>query len=298
MKSSIPPSPRIPFLFSYQQPAFHELLRVAHAFSQPGSWQNLFIRPRWHRLVVGPTGTGKTHLAAALAQRLGWPLLSLTVPDWILLGCSERGAKQTWRRVAEWLAYRDSFALIFVDEVDKISGDDTWSRHLRTEVFDLLDGRVPTGLRISDEGAEDAENARLYLRAEAQLHSQTLIIGASAFQGAWEERSRASIGFNQQQHHSPPVLSELTAHLQRELLNRFGSRLVLLRPLERKDYLEMIAHAGRLLPDSLRGRFAKVALQKLEESHRDQKGARFIEEVLCECLLLSADHQPKTSPEH
>lgn len=287
-----------PFLFSYQKPAFQELCRIATAFSKTGSWQNLFIRPRWHRLIVGPTGTGKTHLAAALAQKLGWPLLSLAVPDWILLGCNERGARQTWRHVAEWLARQDSFSLIFVDEIDKISGSETWSRHLRTEVFDLLDGRIPTGLRITDDSDEDAEtSARLRLRAAIQLGSKTLILGASAFQEAWEDRSRASIGFNEQEH-SPPVLSELTLHLQRELLNRFASRLILLRALERKDYQEMLAQTARQLPSGLRSRFSEVGHQRLEESQRDQKGARFIEEILSECLLLSAEQYHKPSPEH
>ncbi|MBN8710310.1 MAG: hypothetical protein BGO12_21465 [Verrucomicrobia bacterium 61-8] len=298
MKYPTPSSPgtQNPFLFSYQQPAFQELCRIARAFSQTGSWQNLFVRPRWHRLIVGPTGTGKTHLAAALAHKLDWPLLSLTVPDWILLGCNERGARQTWRCIADWLARRDSFSLIFIDEIDKISGHETWSRHLRTEVFDLLDGRVPTGLRITDD--EDPEtSAQLRLRAAIQLTSKTLILGASAFQEAWEARSRASIGFGEQEH-LPPVLSELTQHLQRELLNRFASRLILLRSLERTDYQEMLAQTARQLPSALRARFSEVGHQRLEESHRDQKGARFIEEILSECLLISSEQRPTPSPEH
>lgn len=60
----------------------------------------------------------------------------------------------------------------------------------------------------------------------------------------------------------------------------------------------MIAHTTDFCRISCGGRFAKVALQKLEQNHRDQEDTRFIEEVLCECLTLSADHQPKTSPEH
>ncbi len=302
MKYPYPSSPQSstgtgnPFLFGYQQAAFQELCRIARAFSHTGSWENLFVRPRWHRLIVGPTGTGKTHLAAALAHKLGWPLLSLTAPDWILLGCNERGARQTWRHVAEWLAQRDSFSLIFIDEIDKISGSETWSRHLRTEVFNLLDGRVPTGLRITDD--EDAEtSAQLRLRAAIQLASKTLILGASAFQEAWEDRSRSSIGFGEQEH-SPPVLAELTRHLQRELLNRFASRLILLRSLQRTDYQEMLAQTARQLPSALRARFSEVGHQRLEESHRDQKGARFIEEILSECLLISAEQHPKPSPEH
>jgi SpoVK/Ycf46/Vps4 family AAA+-type ATPase len=291
------PGARDPFLFAYQKPAFQELFRIATAFCQTESWQNLLVRPRWHRLIIGPTGTGKTHLAAALAHKLGWPLLSLTVPDWILLGCNERGARQTWRHVAEWLTKRDSFSLIFIDEIDKISGSETWSRHLRTEIFDLLDGRVPTGLRISDDHEDAATSARLRLRATSQLASKTLILGASAFQEAWDNRSIASIGFNEQKR-SPPVLSELTQHLQRELLNRFASRIIRLRALEKSDYQEMITETARDLPPNLRVRFSEVGHQLLEECHRDQKGARFVEEILSECLLFSAEQHPNPSPEH
>jgi len=145
-----------PFLFSYQRGAFRELERNANVFSK-AAWWKLPFRPRFHRLIVAPTGTGKTHLVKTLAGALEWPFLSISASNWILLGCSERGGRQTWSLIASWLAEGSSFRLLFLDEIDKIRGDDSWSRHLRTEIYNLLDLTIPHGLHIDGEDDSGAD---------------------------------------------------------------------------------------------------------------------------------------------
>jgi ATP-dependent Clp protease ATP-binding subunit ClpA len=76
-------------IFSHQRDAFGALRDTAHAFFS-GIWANLPHRPRFTRLVVGPTGSGKSHVVRELARNLGLPLLHLCASSWIPLGAARR----------------------------------------------------------------------------------------------------------------------------------------------------------------------------------------------------------------
>jgi SpoVK/Ycf46/Vps4 family AAA+-type ATPase len=139
-------------LFHYQEPAFQDLLHTAKAFFDP-RWHEFSIKPRFSRLIVGPSGVGKTHIVRALAEHLSVPLFSIDVSNWILLGASaaERNG-QTWQHISEFIA-KNERGIIFLDELDKLGrtgsvNDSAWAQHLRVEVYGLLDGRIPTGLTM------------------------------------------------------------------------------------------------------------------------------------------------------
>ncbi|MBE2204840.1 MAG: AAA family ATPase [Chthoniobacterales bacterium] len=277
-----------PFLFAHQRDAFRELQRTALAFSQT-KWWDLSIRPRFDRLLVAPTGTGKTHLVQALAEFLKWPFLSISASNWVLFGCPDRGGKQTWPLIASWLAGGNSFRLLFLDELDKVSGDDTWSRHLRTELYNLLDRTIPPGLQFdgSGDGEEHVIDAPKIRRTKSlyTLRFRTLILGGAAFQDAWEERRVKRAGFHLvDDPGEPPTHDDLTSHLPRELLNRFGP-LVVMRPLAESDYEKLLAEAVRCIPDGLRENFLRIGRKAAPAACRDGKGARFIEEVLTNALI-------------
>ena len=67
------PAPQTPgnpgVIFEYQRDAFKALRNTAKAFAKD-NWFALPVLPRWHCLLIGATGTGKSHLIHALARFL------------------------------------------------------------------------------------------------------------------------------------------------------------------------------------------------------------------------------------
>jgi len=278
-----------PLILDHQKSAFDKLLALARAcfYTQR---QTLPIRPRSNTLIIGPSGTGKTFLASAIAEKIGAPFLSMTVGEWILLGCTHRGAESTWPLIVRFLlTNRNSEGVVlFVDEVDKLCGHTSWETFLRTEIFKLLDLDVPEGICNSDNdriGAEDLKAAR------EVLANRTLILGAGAFQEFWEKGSQSSIGFSQIS--SPPQqisLCDLTATLPRELTNRFRSDLIVLLPLTKSDYHRIVNETSAQVPVYLRANFLRLALERIESAIRCQQGCRFLEEVMMDTVIAEREN--------
>jgi Cdc6-like AAA superfamily ATPase len=59
-------------IFAHQSAAFEKLLAGARTYFS-GTWNGLPIRVRFHLLIIGPTGTGKTALASILAEETKMP---------------------------------------------------------------------------------------------------------------------------------------------------------------------------------------------------------------------------------
>lgn len=122
--------------------------------------------------------------------------------------------------------------------------------------------------------------------AETMLRERTLIIGAGAFQEIWNE-TKPLIGFGASavQLPEPPDLNKLAQYVPRELIARFGSRLVVLQPLVEKDYRDMLATIVPRLPDHWRSKFEQLALRRIPEAVRQQQGTRFFEELLLDVVV-------------
>lgn len=273
-----------PMILPHQTSQYERLCAIARVVFHFSSDQ-FPLAMRTNVLVIGPSGSGKTHIARAVATTLKVPVMYINVSEWILLGCSSRGAGITWPRIFEFLkgSSKSHGCLIVLDEMDKLYGTTDWSNFLRNEVFSLLDKKIPGTLTDADG---DPIAVTAMDPVQEFLRKKVMIIGAGAFQHIWEERTKSTMGFGQEQTpHANPDLAQLSKTLPRELVNRFGSNLITLPHLQMIDYRNMLACIAERMPDFWRGRFERLASGRLGEALRLQQGPRFFEELLLEMVL-------------
>jgi SpoVK/Ycf46/Vps4 family AAA+-type ATPase len=273
-----------PFILPHQRTAYDRLSALARACLYT-NLTNLPIRIRPAVFLTGPSGSGKTHIARTLARSMHLEIYSISISEWILLGNSNRGALSTWPAICQFLSRstRGEGCIVFLDELDKIRTGGEYSRFLLTELFTLLDLRVPRNLR--DEDGDPIREATIQ-GAEKVLREKTLIIGAGAFQEVWAAPAPAiGFGANAVQIPEPPDLNKLAQYVPRELISRFGSRLVVLQPLVEKDYRDMLATILPRLPPHWHSKFEHLALLRIPEAARQQQGARFFEELLLDVVV-------------
>ncbi|MCX6972357.1 MAG: ATP-binding protein [Verrucomicrobia bacterium] len=236
-------------------------------------------------MIIGSSGTGKTHLAHAVATELGAEFLSVSVADWILLGCSGRGGSPTWPLIARFLRRnaKKTGLVIFVDEIDKIGGQSTWETFLRTEIYSLLDFKIPTGLNDGDDNILTADELA---QAQDVFSNRTLILAAGAFQGIWENRSRPSLGFGAMDAGNDETnLSHLAATLPREVTNRFRSQLIVLPQLRECDYRRMLEQSAEKIPVYFRETFLRLGYTRIPGAVACRQGCRFLEELMLDTII-------------
>ncbi len=297
MNTSNPPSAN-PLILPYQKPVFDRLSAVARACLYVDRRQFSAIKFRACFWLIGPTGSGKSFLAKALAQEMEVPFLSISVSDWMILGGTNRGSATTWPTILSFINQNieSQGAIIFIDELDKCRDKSNWNSFLRTEIFSLCDSRIPLGIQDLDM---DNDGEHSIEEAEAFLRNKTMIIGGSAFQEIWEERSSTGIGFNTTpQTTSLPELPDLTRTLSREFVNRFSSEMFILPQIQEKDYLDMVESMAVHVPEIWRNRFIDLGLSRIDQALRHQKGARYLEEILLSAVVEERAHLVNFKPEH
>ena len=274
-----------PLIFPYQQAAYNRLCAIARA-TVYCNFADLPIKPRANVFMVAPSGSGKTHLAEAVANSMGLEYLPISVSEWIVMGASQRGASCTWPAICQFLVQsskKDGY-LVFLDELDKIGrlnqGD--WSRYQTTEVFSLLDRRIPKNQNDSD--GDKISDAKIH-DAETILNTRTLIVAGGAFQEIWDAPD--PIGFGAEPGASTPMpdLNLLARYIPPELSKRFGSQIVMLPRLLETDYSEMLDRILPSLPSHWRSRYEKLARAGIPEATRLAQGPRYFEELLLEVAV-------------
>jgi hypothetical protein len=190
-----------------------------------------------------------------------------------------------------------------LDEVDKIAGKTDWTVFLRTEIFNLLDRTLPRDIA---EGERDSEGNEKTVRADSKArrlaHSRLqcgmLIAAAGAFQDFWEHGNTRQLGFGSALRDSTdflPDLNALSQRLPRELVNRFRSRLLYLRPLGRSDYMAMLHSTANRLPENLGVEFLRLGQGSVANAVEGQLGVRWLEELIIETLATTGDALSKSA---
>jgi SpoVK/Ycf46/Vps4 family AAA+-type ATPase len=285
-------------VFDHQIAALEEITARARAF-YAGIWRKIPIRARFHSLLVGPTGTGKTTLAtmAAKAAGVAADVVRVSVPGWVPAGSTGRSVAETIATIAHSVV-KNHRTLLILDEVDKAcapasnsfsSSDSPWQQHCRLEIYELLDGNWPTGLKIPD--TEDDEDETTQKSPSRELLTQKLqetvfILGVGTFQSFFDSApSRRTIGFCGGDHTTDDEISldVITDKLPRELTNRFGD-LIRLPELRAEHYRLIARQAEESLPDEMRQAFRQEIARRIESAITAKKGVRFIEEALLEVL--------------
>jgi hypothetical protein len=167
--------------------------------------------------------------------------------------------------------------------LDKVRTGGEYSRFLLTEIFTLLDFRIPRNLR--DEDGDPIRETTIR-DSEKVLREKTLVIGAGAFQEIWAATA-PPIGFGMSvaRLHEPPDINKLAQYVPRELIARFGSRLIVLNPLSESDYRDILATILPRLPPHWRSKFEQLALRRIPEAVKQQQGTRFFEELLLDVVV-------------
>lgn len=279
-----------PIIFPYQTQVFEQLGRIARTCANV-SRSAIPIRLATAHLIIGPTGTGKTHLAKAVAAESGMPFLAISVSDWILLGSSNRGGTQTWPVLLDFIERNlgEPGVIIFIDEIDKCYHDSNWNTFLRTEIFSVCDGRVPPGLCDTDGDAVSPQRAR---RVADYLANKTLVLGGGAFQHLWDCPGRM-IGFTGGAESSGiPDPDALASTLPRELIGRFSSRLLVLPSPDEADYHAMLDTMAPQIPEHWRTSFLRIGRREVSDAVRLRKGARFVGETLFQAMIEDRTHTP------
>lgn len=287
----------------HQREALEEITRRARAYFK-GDWHNLPIQPRWASLMVGPTGTGKTAVAAMAAEAVGASMIRVSLPSWMPLGAHNRGTKETIAVISTHVARNDRTILV-CDEVEKIFGDrnlngsgDGWRAYLANELFDLCDGRWPTGLKDSD--GDDMTAADLEALT-TKLKTTVFVLAIGTFQDWFDSsKTRRGIGFGAEIN---PEADELTAdivanRMPREMANRLNGSLIRIPELKPEDYHRIAKEAESKIPEYMRLPFQVEVAKRIPSAISAKKGVRFIEESMMEVLqsLPPKTHQKNPEP--
>jgi len=282
---------------AHQKAALAEIVARARAYfaANTDALKCLPIQPRWATILCAPTGSGKTALAlmAAQAEFVEANLLRVSIPGWMPCGAHQRGARETIRVIAEHVGRNARTFLVF-DEIDKLiaTTGDSWQGYIRGEIYELLDGRWPTGLHeVEDENDNEIPISKLTDR----LKDSVFILSIGTFQGWFDSaHTRRTIGFGDDANSTTEEISaEQVAELMpRELANRHNGTIVRLPELRAADYHRIAHEILNKMPEQMREPFRVEVERRIHGAIAAKKGVRFLEEAMT-AVLVSLPPEPR-----
>lgn len=279
-------------IYGYQQQAYESLRKsaIAHAVC---CGIKLPVTPRFHRLLVGPTGTGKTFLAEYVAKELNFKTVVINSSGWIILGAKE---KPTWHDLFQDLYDLDDGRpiAIILDEVDKADGQESWSRFIRSELFALIDRRLPFATCPID--TEDGTSYSDAFNTAKKALERAWVVGCGAFQDIWEETAK-SMGFGEQKQAPKPNSDQLAKFLPRELVNRFHKDIIALPQPTKQDYESMVESTCSAIDVEVASEVKRLSEKAIPEAIENKYAARFIENLVCQAVeSISPENYKWESP--
>jgi len=212
------------------------------------------VRP--YPLIIAPSGTGKTALVRAFAERRGVTFVPLDSGAWILNGAYTKPNTLTMLRD---YVNKSGGGVLLIDELDKFScnlGD--WWRGVQQEVYSLLDGR----LQWSPQEIK-------------KLRENWLIVGCATFQ-EMHRRQEKHLGFMVPSKEDG-IQTELHRQVEipEELIARFNCEHIHLAPPSEADFRDRIAaiHAELDQPDLPEAEMNAIVAQALQS----RQNARWLE---------------------
>jgi len=274
-----------------QQSVLNELIPIARIATNGVRADSPFPF-RTHSLIIGPSGGGKSFLAASLSISIGLPILIINVSSWVVL--SARNEPWTFSSICQWLDSSPKGGIIVLDELDKITNGD-WGITARLEVMSLLDLVIPLATKLPvdkdnilswDLPAPDPPITIAREVLEKCLRERVFIVGCGAWQHEWRSNSR-QIGFPMKQTTiAPPSREQLLHSMEPELLQRFRNKICWLPPMGHADYQTVSDSIERsILNPEVRGAWGSLADAAIEDAVANGLGMRVFEELMLTALL-------------
>jgi len=267
------------------------ILQLATSSVRP----DLSLSTRTNTLVAGPSGSGKSFLAKALAAEAGLPIWETNVSTWIVLGA--RNGNPTLVSLFEWIN-RMPKGVIFLDELEKpfpynaggsSSGSSDWFNSVRMEIHDLLDARMPdAAIQVDEAAMADSYDGMLSTRdckdllkfsVEMKLRNSFLIIGAGTWQHLWTTNQN-TIGYNSDL--KPTTMldqGQIMRSISPEILLRFRNEVLFLPPMTESDFHQVLRDRLGQIPVNYRKRFAELVHRAIPRAMEFGLGMRIIEET-------------------
>ena len=265
--------------------------------------EDLPVRLRTHSLIVGPSGSGKSHLGRSLGASLtdcfgkrlpDVSVLVVNVSSWVVL--SARNEPWTYSSICQWLdSLQDDGGILVLDEICALdNATDPWIGHVRQEVQQLLDGIIPLAARMPSlppkdgwETTSDAPSEWVQRETLARrLRDRVFLLACGAWQHAWRSNFR-QIGYGSGPSAlEPPSREQILTAIEPELRQRFRNEIGWLPPMTIADYLSVSAKIASQISDQrIRTAWNRLAGPAIDEAVAGGLGMRVFEELMLAALL-------------
>lgn len=290
--SSPTPSPATPspFVTQAQQRALDRLVALGEVFFSIRAKGG--IKPRLFPLILGPTGTGKTHIGQAAAKILGAHPVIVTSGDWVPLGANADYEATTYAILAALAA--NNRVVLIIDEIDKFRPDfeATWSRSVASDIWRTLDGFLPVESFAKSSRSNLVENHITAEDLSEKISTSLWIVACGTWQQLWEPKR--SMGFKTSAQPARVDFTDLRVSqtIPAELLLRFHPRAIAIPYPSPQETESIFRNSG------LSEAAGQVGLELDSASHDWTCGGfRSVEALWAEIALLSRENEKRTNIE-